>query len=325
MNLAIADRLDVDKLRSLDFSTLDSVRFIGPMRLPLEVRPRSVRVLTFWMAISGKSKYIVILHGSYPTKQRTLLRIESACIFGHSFSSRGCDCGFQLRSALGKIAAHDPGMLVYCLDQEGKGIGLENHFSMYVLRQGGLSKEEAARTLKIGTDKRSYDEIVTILRFFGVKEVTLLTNSPGRVRFLRSAGIDVRKHGLLSPVDANNLNELSEKKDVAGYDLNIRSYGDILESLESEIRKNDQARLEGWALLSREGKEERKFIGRNSKNLSSHVERKIGALREVRGGILVITRKPCSRCQVYLFRKGLRRIVYYSGEDRVRYDIIENE
>jgi len=324
MNLAVAGKLDIHKLKNLEFPALDKVRFIGPMRLPLEVWPRRVRVLTFWMATKGKSKYMLILHGSFPPRQRTLLRIESACIFGHSFSSRGCDCGYQLEASLRKIAVHDPGMLVYCIDQEGKGSGVENHFSLYVLRQGGLSKEEATQTLKIRADQRRYQEIVTILKFFGIKEVTLLTNSPKRLRFLRNAGINVQEHSLESPIDANNLNELSEKKDHAGYDLNVRSYGDVLESLQLEIRKRDRARLEGWTLLSSRGLEVRKFVGGEGKNPSSHIERRLRD-SQVRGGILVLTRKPCPQCQARLFETGLRRIVFHSGKDEHRYDIIENE
>ena len=119
-----------------------------------------------------------------------LVRIHSQCLTGDVFGSLRCDCRLQLELALTKIAAEGAGILLY-EQQEGRGIGLMAKLKAYELQDAGLDTVEANVELGFEADYREYELPAQVLKMLGVSQVKLMTNNPGKVAALESAGIAV--------------------------------------------------------------------------------------------------------------------------------------
>jgi len=125
-------------------------------------------------------------HGAVP------VRIHSRCLTGDTLTSLRCDCRAQLEASLRYFEKKKCGMLIY-LDQEGRGIGLANKIKAYALQDKGLDTVEANVHLGFGEDSRDYEVAADILKYFGVKEIALLTNNPAKIKDLEHHGIKVVK------------------------------------------------------------------------------------------------------------------------------------
>ncbi|HEY1161304.1 MAG TPA: GTP cyclohydrolase II [Terracidiphilus sp.] len=125
------------------------------------------------------------IHSSPP-----LVRIHSQCLTGDVFGSLRCDCRLQLELALGKIAEAGAGILLY-EQQEGRGIGLMAKLKAYELQDQGMDTVEANVRLGFAADCREYELPAAVLKLLGVSQVRLITNNPGKVAALESAGIAV--------------------------------------------------------------------------------------------------------------------------------------
>ena len=146
-----------------------------------------------------------------------LVRIHSQCLTGDVFHSLRCDCRSQLELALDQIAAEGRGLLIY-EHQEGRGIGLLNKLRAYELQDGGLDTVEANEKLGFKADLRDYALPAAILRYFGVKEVRLLSNNPDKVAALESAGIRVVERApLVVPPLETTAEYLKTKRDKLGH------------------------------------------------------------------------------------------------------------
>ena len=146
-----------------------------------------------------------------------LVRIHSQCLTGDVFHSLRCDCRSQLELALDQIAAEGRGLLIY-EHQEGRGIGLLNKLRAYELQDGGLDTVEANEKLGFKADLRDYALPGAILRYFGVKEVRLLSNNPDKVAALESAGIRVVERApLVVPPLETTAEYLKTKRDKLGH------------------------------------------------------------------------------------------------------------
>jgi len=119
-----------------------------------------------------------------------LVRIHSQCLTGDVFHSLRCDCRAQLEIAIESIANERRGLLIY-ENQEGRGIGLLNKLRAYELQDGGADTVEANEQLGFDSDLRSYALPGAILRYFGLREIRLLSNNPGKVEAVESAGVRV--------------------------------------------------------------------------------------------------------------------------------------
>jgi GTP cyclohydrolase II len=119
-----------------------------------------------------------------------LVRIHSQCLTGDVFHSLRCDCRAQLEIALKSIAQEGRGLLIY-EHQEGRGIGLANKLRAYQLQDQGADTVEANEQLGFESDLRSYELPGAILRFFGLKEIRLLSNNPEKVAAAENAGVRV--------------------------------------------------------------------------------------------------------------------------------------
>ena len=119
-----------------------------------------------------------------------VVRIHSQCLTGDVFGSLRCDCRLQLELALSRIAEEGAGILLY-EQQEGRGIGLMAKLKAYELQDQGLDTVQANEKLGFAADCRDYDVAAGALKLLGVSSVRLMTNNPGKVAALESAGITV--------------------------------------------------------------------------------------------------------------------------------------
>jgi GTP cyclohydrolase II len=121
-----------------------------------------------------------------------LVRPHSECLTGDVFGSERCDCGPQLREAVGRIAVAG-GWLLY-LRQEGRGIGLYDKLDAYALQDTGLDTYEANLALGHAPDERDYTVAAQMLRALGVGSVALLSNNPDKAAQLERLGVRVAAH-----------------------------------------------------------------------------------------------------------------------------------
>ena len=119
-----------------------------------------------------------------------LVRIHSQCLTGDVFHSLRCDCRAQLEIAIESIAREGRGLLIYEA-QEGRGIGLLNKLRAYELQDQGADTVEANEQLGFDSDLRSYALPGAILRYFGLREIRLLSNNPEKVEAVETAGVRV--------------------------------------------------------------------------------------------------------------------------------------
>jgi GTP cyclohydrolase II len=119
-----------------------------------------------------------------------LVRIHSECLTGDVFHSLRCDCRAQLELALYGLSEEGRGMIIY-EHQEGRGIGLMNKLRAYQLQDAGADTVEANEQLGFRADHREYQLPGSILNYFGIPEVRLLSNNPDKINALERAGIRV--------------------------------------------------------------------------------------------------------------------------------------
>lgn len=166
----------------------------------------------------GESEEAVVLRmGEVESGKPPLVRIHSQCMTGDVFHSLRCDCRAQLEIALESIAREGRGLLIY-EQKEGRGIGILNKLRAYELQDGGADTVEANQQLGFESDLRSYKIPGAILKFFGLKAVRLLSNNPGKVEAVESAGVSVAER-VPCVADAEETREayLRTKKEKMGH------------------------------------------------------------------------------------------------------------
>src|SRR6202142_1794172 len=150
-----------------------------------------------------------------------LVRIHSQCLTGDVFHSLRCDCRAQLELALEAIAGEGRGLLIY-EHQEGRGIGLLNKLRAYELQDHGADTVEANEQLGFDADLRGYGLPAEILRFFGLREVRLISNNPDKIQALENIGVRVveRVPCIIEP-SASTEDYLRTKKEKLGHLLDL--------------------------------------------------------------------------------------------------------
>jgi GTP cyclohydrolase II len=165
-----------------------SLAEIAAARVPLEVSEAG-RVHVFRPADGAEEHYAVEI-GAPDRAAPVLCRLHSACFTGDLIGSLKCDCGPQLRAALGQIGAEGAGVLLY-LNQEGRGIGLANKLRAYALQDQGFDTVEANHRLGFEDDERDFRLGATILRALGFSAARLMTNNPRKVAMMQGCGLAV--------------------------------------------------------------------------------------------------------------------------------------
>jgi GTP cyclohydrolase II len=138
----------------------------------------------------GGIEHLAIVIGSPDPAAPVLIRLHSECFTGDLLGSLRCDCGDQLRGAIGEIARAGGGVLLY-LAQEGRGIGLVNKLRAYQLQDSGFDTVDANEQLGFDADERVYLPAAEMLRQLRFLRVRLLTNNPEKVAALNRCGIAV--------------------------------------------------------------------------------------------------------------------------------------
>ncbi len=159
----------------------------------------------------------VVLKMGDITAKPALVRIHSQCLTGDVFHSLRCDCRAQLELALEMIAAEGSGLIIY-ENKEGRGIGLLNKLRAYELQDQGADTVEANEQLGFEADLRNYALPGAILLHFGVTEVRLLSNNPGKIQALEEAGVSVVERVPCQPPNASASDRyLKTKKEKLGH------------------------------------------------------------------------------------------------------------
>ncbi len=164
-------------------------------------------------------EHLALVKGDVADGQPVLVRVHSECLTGDVFGSQRCDCGWQLDSALGRIAAEGRGVLLY-MRQEGRGIGLAAKIHAYKLQEQGLDTIDANLKLGFPMDLRDYGMGAQMLHDLGIRRLRLMTNNPRKIVGLEGHSLEVTEQLPIQPVpNAHNRAYLETKRTRMGHSL----------------------------------------------------------------------------------------------------------
>lgn len=208
---------------------------VGPIYLPLEHAGKTpVFELNYYHTPDGR--WAAARLGDPQSAQSWPLRIESACFFGHVFGSQQCDCGYQLREAFRRIAEIGQGIVIYAIDQDARGLGIEAHFSIYRMRQAeNLDTQKIFERFGKPLDSRTYLPVALILRDLAIKKITLMSNNHEREKFLVQNGFEVERQELEAPMTRFNMATMMLEKEDLAYAWNFKTHADWLEPLQEQV------------------------------------------------------------------------------------------
>jgi GTP cyclohydrolase II len=206
---------DVEGLTHFAPSAQESVELISRAKVPL-IDAVDCEIVLFRQR-GELGQHLAIVIGQPSAQTDVPVRLHSACLTGDVLGSLRCDCGDQLKRAIGRIASLGGGVLLY-LDQEGRGIGLANKLRAYALQDTGLDTMDADQHLGFLPDERDYAVAAAALRELGITRIRLLTNNPAKISALKQHGIEVTgRLPLIATVNAYNQRYLKAKLDRAGH------------------------------------------------------------------------------------------------------------
>lgn len=227
------ERVNLQNLFTKDYPSVKNFdsgsKLIGPVTLPAKIGSLDKTKLQTYLYAGLKENYLVCIIGNIDHAEDVFVRVSSACVFGFLLNSLLCDCKNQFEEAIEKMVGKDAGILIFGLDQHGKGIGIEAHFLVYAegqRRQRGLFAE-IYEDLGLDLDYRDYQDIPSILEYFSkasnFKKITMLTEAPDKRRFFQNVcdqiNLPIEFATFNTDVTAENLSELSEKVAI-GYVIN---------------------------------------------------------------------------------------------------------
>ena len=168
-----------------------------------------------------KETHIALTQGDLGGDEPVLARVHSQCLTGDTFGSLRCDCGSQLQAAMQLISREKRGILLYLLNQEGRGIGLTSKIMAYKLQEEGLDTIQANVQLGFEADQRDYGIGAQILRHLRLKKLRLITNNPAKYIALAGYGLEiVERVPLEIEPGKENLGYMRTKKEKMGHLLN---------------------------------------------------------------------------------------------------------
>jgi 3,4-dihydroxy 2-butanone 4-phosphate synthase/GTP cyclohydrolase II len=147
------------------------------------------RAVAFENVISNEM-HLAMVMGDVQTDEPVLVRVHTENVTFAMFGSLIGDTGFQLQSALEKIAAAGRGVVLY-LRQRQHGLDLVHQLRTYgLMQERGLSLPDASLETGYGAN-RDYGVGAQILHELGLRRILLLTNNPPRVAALEGFELEV--------------------------------------------------------------------------------------------------------------------------------------
>lgn len=147
------------------------------------------RAVAYENIING-DVHLAMVMGQVRTSEPVLVRVHTENVTCDMFGSLIDDTGFQLHTALEKIAAAGRGVVLY-LRQREHSLDLVNQLRTYALMQErGLNKREASVETGYGLN-RDYGVGAQILHEMGLRRILLLTNHPPKVVALEGFELEV--------------------------------------------------------------------------------------------------------------------------------------
>ena len=164
------------------------------------------RAVAYENVING-DVHLAMVMGDVRTDEPVLVRVHTENVTCDMFGSLIDDTGFQLHTALEKIAAEARGVVLY-LRQREHSLDLVNQLRTYsVMQERGLSKREASLETGYGID-RDYGVGAQILHDLGVRKILLLSNHPPKVAALE--GFELSVVGNVPLGQPRNLDEVCQ-------------------------------------------------------------------------------------------------------------------
>ncbi len=201
----------------------DPARLTIVSRAQLPVAVSDDTQIVAFRSVDDMREHVALIVGQQNGERTPLVRLHSECLTGDILGSLKCDCGPQLHTALGAMAAEARqggwGILLY-LRQEGRGIGLVNKLRAYALQDQGFDTVDANARLGLPDEARDLPVAGRMLELLGARTVRLMTNNPRKVDALEQAGIVVAEriaHQL--PDNPHNRRYLATKRDRSGHIL----------------------------------------------------------------------------------------------------------
>lgn len=181
----------------------------------------SFRIMIFEDTIH-KEQHVALVKGEINKDHPILVRAHSQCLTGDTLGSARCDCGEQLREAMELIDREGNGIILYILNQEGRGIGLINKVKAYAIQDRGIDTVEANRQLGFKPDHRDYGIGAQILASLGANKLRLITNNPRKFIGLAGYGLEiVERVPIEIAPNKVNIKYLKAKKEKLGHILEM--------------------------------------------------------------------------------------------------------
>jgi 3,4-dihydroxy 2-butanone 4-phosphate synthase/GTP cyclohydrolase II len=147
------------------------------------------RAVAFENVVNGEI-HLAMVMGDVATDEPVLVRVHTESVTGDVFGSLLDDSGFQLHTALEKIAAAGRGVVLY-LKQREHGLDLMHQLKTYgVMQERGINFQEASVETGYGMN-RDYGVGAQILHDLGLRRILLLTNHPPKVAALEGFELEV--------------------------------------------------------------------------------------------------------------------------------------
>jgi len=147
------------------------------------------RAIAYENVING-DVHLAMVMGDVKTDDPVLVRVHTENVTCDMFGSLIDDTGFQLHTALEKIAAEARGVVLY-LRQREHSLDLVNQLRTYsLMQQKGVTKREASLETGYGVD-RDYGVGAQILHDLGLRRILLLSNHPPKVAALEGFELSV--------------------------------------------------------------------------------------------------------------------------------------
>ncbi len=147
------------------------------------------RAVAYENIING-DVHLAMVMGNVATEDPVLVRVHTENVTCDMFGSLIDDTGFQLHTALEKIAAAGQGVVLY-LRQREHSLDLVNQLRTYALMQEqNVSKRDASLETGYGLE-RDYGVGAQILHDLGLRRIQLLTNHPPKVAALEGFALEV--------------------------------------------------------------------------------------------------------------------------------------